>query len=597
MAKLQQRVWTKIKSMRIVPKLIIGYLLLIVAPFTLFGYIYYKEMNQNFLSQYLIGEERIMEQAYSNLKVNLSRAESVHQLFQNNVKLIEYLNGAYITDWEMIYNYVKEINPTFSFAYLSNPIVDEIRIFKENESALSLEPDIVNRDTLDKRVWMDSIKPLLPNQGLWAYTSDTWSELPSFQYYHKIFTSTFSKELGVIKISTNGELLRQFFRTLESSDGELNIMLIDPAQRDKVVYSQFSNSISKEQIVLFAEAAIGAEDKTFYNDQKRWMINAVYIERLGLTAVEISDVQSMFESLHSRNWWMIVIGAILLVLLSGLYYVTASSVTKRILRLSRHMKRVNSTNFSTYEGRTGPDEIGFLISSYNGMIMQIDELVNSVHRSELMKKEADFKMLQAQIKPHFLYNTLEAMRMQAEMNEDAEVAEMASSLGSLLRYSLSKSEDETTLRYEIEHIEHYMAIHKVRMGERLQVEWIKNGDVTNVECPRFILQPLVENCIQHGLSGLRKQGFIRIHIDRLPEGAVVTIEDNGLGIATERLAIIDKVLDGSLTGDAIPFKGGIGLHSVSERIKSYYGKAAGISITSQEGHGTICTLYLLNGEE
>src|SRR5690606_6993726 len=98
MFKLQQRIWMKIKSIRIVPKLIVGYLLLIVAPFSLFSYIYYKEMNQNLLNQYLIGEQRIMEQAYSNLKLNLSRAESVHQLFQNNVKLIEYLNGAYVTD-------------------------------------------------------------------------------------------------------------------------------------------------------------------------------------------------------------------------------------------------------------------------------------------------------------------------------------------------------------------------------------------------------------------------------------------------------------------------------------------------------------------
>jgi two-component system sensor histidine kinase YesM len=597
MIRLKLRIWTKIKSMRIVPKLIIGYVLLIVAPFTLFSYIYYKEMHQNLLNQYLIGEQRIMEQAYSNLKVNLSQAESVHQLFQNNEKLTEYLNGAYSTDWEMIYNYIKEINPTYSFAYLSNPIVDEIRIFKRNDSALSLVPDIVNLDEIEKTVVMDSIKPLLPNQGLWVYTSETGSELPTFQYYRKIFTNTFSKELGVIKISTSGELLHQFFRALESPNGELNVMLIDPAQHGKVIYTQPSISMADEQIAEFAEATIDTVDKTFYSDHKRWMVNAVYIEGLGLTAVEISDVQSMFESLHSREWWMIVTGAILLIMLSGIYYVIASSVTKRILRLSRHMKRVDSNNFSTFEGKTGPDEIGFLIASYNGMIMRIDELVNTVHRSELMKKEADFKMLQAQIKPHFLYNTLEVMRMQAEMNEDEDVAEMASSLGSLLRYSLSKSEDETTLRYEIEHIEHYIVIHKVRMGERLQVEWIKNGDVTLVDCPRFILQPLVENCIQHGLSGLRKQGVIRIRINKLPQGAVVTIEDNGVGIAAERMAIIDKVLDGSITGEAIPFKGGIGIHNVSERIKSYYGKAAGISITSHEGRGTICTLHLLREGE
>ncbi|MRN52270.1 sensor histidine kinase [Paenibacillus monticola] len=241
-------------------------------------------------------------------------------------------------------------------------------------------------------------------------------------------------------------------------------------------------------------------------------------------------------------------------------------------------------------------ELGFLISSYNSMIARIDELTNTVHKVELMKKEADFKMLQAQINPHFLYNTLETMRMHAEQNDDPDVAEMACSLGKLLRYSLSKSENETSLLSEIEHVEHYTAIHKVRMGSRLEVVWDISEDVASrlstFRCPRFIVQPMVENSIQHGISKKRRKGMITISVEDTTEEVVLTIADNGVGIPPERLEIITKVLNGSLAPEDIPFTGGIGLYNVNERIKAFYGNPFGISMTSVDGEGAQCIIRL-----
>lgn len=155
----------------------------------------------------------------------------------------------------------------------------------------------------------------------------------------------------------------------------------------------------------------------------------------------------------------------------------------------------------SYTGPVGKDEFGYLISNYNAMIARIDELVNRVQKVEILKKDAEFKMLQAQIQPHFLYNTLETMRMLARANDDSTVSEMAYSLGSLMRYSLSRK-DNTTIGEEWEYLRQYLAIHKIRMPD-LQIEWEKDEAATSIPCPRFILQPLVENSILHGFSKRR----------------------------------------------------------------------------------------------
>ena len=186
-----------------------------------------------------------------------------------------------------------------------------------------------------------------------------------------------------------------------------------------------------------------------------------------------------------------------------------------------------------FEGHTGTDEIGFLITSYNAMITRIDELVYRVQKVELLKKEADFKMLQAQIQPHFLYNTLETMRMLARSDQGRIVAEMAFSLGNLLRYSLSKNTN-TILKEELEQIRSYMSIHQIRMKD-LIFDLNVEESVLSVSCPRFILQPLVENSMIHGLSRKRGVKRVGVSIKKEDDRMMIEVEDNGAGI--ERTAL------------------------------------------------------------
>ncbi|QJD87114.1 sensor histidine kinase [Cohnella herbarum] len=195
------------------------------------------------------------------------------------------------------------------------------------------------------------------------------------------------------------------------------------------------------------------------------------------------------------------------------------------------MKRSDSRNLRAFDGGAEKkDEVGFLTGSFNRMIGRIDELVNSVQRSEIMRKEAEYLMLQAQIKPHFLYNTLETIRMLAHSNGDAPVSELTNNLARFVRYSLSRQNDTATIADELEHIRSYLSVHQTRFGDRMKFEIEAEEGVGSQRCPRFILQPLVENSIEHGISKIRRIGLIRIRCYRAEDRyTVITISDSGPG--------------------------------------------------------------------
>ncbi|MNQ94839.1 Sensor histidine kinase YehU [compost metagenome] len=282
-----------------------------------------------------------------------------------------------------------------------------------------------------------------------------------------------------------------------------------------------------------------------------------------------------------------------LAVLTGIYYATASSLVSRIIGLAKHMRHVDENKLTYYEVGTSNDEIDFLTRSYNSLVQRIDDLLNTVHKTELMKKEADYLVLQAQIKPHFLYNTLESIRMLAEINNDQEVVDAIYTFGRLLRYTLNSGDNETLLTHEIDNVQHYFDMHKLRLLDRLRFSIEIQTNIDDIRCPRFILQPIVENCIHHGIGRIRKVGEIDIVVRRENAELLIMITDNGPGISEERLELIRGVLGNELDRQALQTENsGHGLYNVSERIRSFYGGQTCMLIESREGEGTTFTLKL-----
>ncbi len=560
--------------------MVLGYFILIFIPVIAFGLYYYNELYTSMLEEYASGKQQIIEQAYANLRIDLLQLESNYGLFQYNSNVIDYLSGVHQSDWEYVYAFQKHIHPLLSYALYGNSNIKHIRIYKDIEHVFTAPEYIIDRARLPEELQAE-LEQLLPGRGKWFHqlsASNEWF----FTYYQNMYADRFSKQVGVLAVEADDRLIHKFVETL-SNEGRSEVYLFTEG------FSSHSSDIREDLKQKIQEA----ESDYFFLDNQTLLVNHLMIEELGVRAAVVSQVDDIFATMNEKKRLFIMTMTGLLLILSGIYYLLTISVMKRLSRLARHMRQVGENNFKTLDHRDDQDEIGYLTYTYNSMLQRIDELVNKVQRSELLRKEVAYKILQAQVKPHFLYNTLETIRMLAETNEDHEVADIAYSFGQLMRYSLSNDHEQFTLRDEVKNIDHYMKIQKIRLGRRLAYEFIVETDVEQIPCPQFILQPLVENCIVHGLAVARKTCRILIHIYEDEHYVFIQISDDGVGIPQERLERIRQVLNNQLDiRDFSTYDGGHGLYNVSERIKSFYGEDSRMEIASQPNAGTVFKLYL-----
>lgn len=238
------------------------------------------------------------------------------------------------------------------------------------------------------------------------------------------------------------------------------------------------------------------------------------------------------------------------------------------------------------------DEITELGMSFNIMVGKIKELLAAKLEEHENLKKAELRVLQAQINPHFLYNTLDAIIWMAEAKRSDQVVELVRVLSRFFRITLSKGKDWITVRDEIEHIESYLAIQKMRYRDILDYRIDMPNDLCDGQMLKLTLQPLVENALYHGIKNKRNGGMIVVRGRRL-EGDLlqIQIEDNGIGMMQEQLAqtraLLDTPFDNTVIGE-----NGYGINNVNQRIKLYYGQQYGLAIESKYRHGTCVSLVI-----
>jgi two-component system, sensor histidine kinase YesM len=237
------------------------------------------------------------------------------------------------------------------------------------------------------------------------------------------------------------------------------------------------------------------------------------------------------------------------------------------------------------------DEITELGMSFNIMIGKIKELLDSKIKEQENLKRAELRTLQAQINPHFLYNTLDTIIWMAESKKTDQVVEIVSALSSFFRISLSKGMDWITIGEEVERIRSYLTIQKMRYHDILDFKIDVDEEVSENTILKLILQPLVENALYHGIKNKRQGGTIIIRAKRKGEDEVLLeVEDNGIGFTPEKLAQLRAELDDD-SGD-IKLESGFGIGNVNKRIRLYYGKQYGLSVQSEYTTGTRVILVI-----
>lgn len=279
-----------------------------------------------------------------------------------------------------------------------------------------------------------------------------------------------------------------------------------------------------------------------------------------------------------------------LIVVSILSMVFARSISRPIAKLCDSAKLVGKGDFETrVENRSG-DEIATLTDSFNSMIGQIGELVENIKTEQRNLRNTELKLLQAQINPHFLYNTLDTIIWQAEAGRTQDVVNVVTSLSDFFRSSLSGGRDFITVKEEVSHIRSYLEIQRFRYRDILEYEIKVPQELYTYSVLKLTLQPLVENALYHGIKNKRGLGKITISAYAEGEDLLFEVTDNGIGMETGQLGhLVEKIRE--KRNDVLE-GGGFGLVNVQERLRLNYGEGYGLTFCSVYGQGTTVTVRI-----
>jgi len=374
-------------------------------------------------------------------------------------------------------------------------------------------------------------------------------------------------EVGLLVIQVNMEPMKQDYKDLSSELFE-EVFLIESEGR-----TVFSSADSE------FDASLLKEDETsgvFYeDDSKERMISFRRIENPNWVVVTAISKEALLEEVNRFTRYSFFIFVPLVLLLSLFTIFEGMHMVESLNKIVHGMQEVSKGKKHVNIEVERKDEIGFLADSFNDMSTEIENLVENVYTEQLTRKEVEIKALQAQINPHFLYNTLETINWHAQLKGAPEISHMVTALSSIMEASIGRDNKLITFRDEMKYIENYISILKYRYEGRLEFNKTIDPSIMGIKIPRLILQPIVENSINHGIGQRATIGEINITAERKNDHIVIEVCDNGKGMTSEELDLLMKKINSNDGNESI------GLENVNKRLKLFYGEGYGIRVMSE----------------
>jgi two-component system sensor histidine kinase YesM len=267
-------------------------------------------------------------------------------------------------------------------------------------------------------------------------------------------------------------------------------------------------------------------------------------------------------------------------------------ITKPLKLIQRKMMQIGEGFFIFKVPVVRNDEVGEVASAMNRMSDEIQSLIQKNKEEEAKRRLIQLQTLEYQINPHFLYNTLDSVNMLARKHQDPIIADMVTYLSRLFRIGLNQGREMITVADEVRHVTYYLKIQEIRFAGQLYWDIQTDESIESVKMIKFLLQPLVENSINHGIRKRDEPGHIYIRIWKEPDSIVLEVEDDGVGMDPEQLERVRQSLNDDMEE---PDKDhGFGLRNVHQRIQLHYGDNYGLEFVSEKGYGTTVTVRLPN---
>lgn len=574
-------VYKRIIDMKISRKLAISYLAGAAVCMLILSMFYYTNTKKYIDTQ----TKELMQQTLRQAKDNIDYKILLYNMLTNSV----YLN---INLQNVLYNeYPSPIEQLDAQSWIfdySRPLkssykdISGINLIVNNNSIPPYGNEIIIESTVKEENWYKKIIGS-DSKTVWLSSPDMIT-VGTLVLGRKLDHVNYESFLGILRIELNS---KSFFNALQEVgiNGKGWFDIIDT--NDNFVYSgldmediDIRNSIYTELNKLLFTS--GDESTILNIDNEKYMTLHDTVTYTGWRIVYTIPLSSYTDAV--KNLQLVSIGFLMLcaLLFIAISWFLASAFTRKIRELSYSMEKIQTGQFDVFITYPGNDEIGHLISGFNVMAHKLKELIEEVYTIKIKEKESELKALQAQINPHFLYNTLASISMLGMRAGGEDITRMSNSLAKFYKIALSKGSSIIKVKDEVEHVKAYMEIQSIRFKNKVNIVYDMDESVQEAKILKLTLQPFIENSIGHGLWKDKKSITIRLVIRRMEESIIWEIIDDGVGISKSNLEAILSSDDDS--------NHGYGIANVDQRIKLYFGDKYGVNIFSRAGIGTTITI-------
>ena len=415
------------------------------------------------------------------------------------------------------------------------------------------------------------------------FNQDFKTDIDLKMYYY-VIDSQYSTGLPLDEVRDAQTLAQELQSTTTQKDSLLAInSVLDLCQNleDKIHLIEQTQSYDERQLHL--------ENNIYVLTSliQEYMYNYLYFESVELNALQR---QITTQILLELVLVMVLMGG-LIVLMTRRSYRLSRAITVPVDQLCRRVEEVSAGSLEVRPPVESEDyEIQTLSQGLEQMVERINDLLQETTDKQESLRKAELALLQAQINPHFLYNTMDTIIWLIEAEKQQEAVEMVSNLSNFFRLTLSKGDDVITLAEEERHVRSYLQIQQVRYKDVLRYKVEIDPALATVELPKLTLQPLVENALYHGIKLKRAGGCITVTAKAEGDDVILRVSDDGVGLTAERLAHLRSAM---ARGERV----GFGLSTVHERLRLFFGEGYGLSIDSREGEGTVITARVRKSKE
>lgn len=547
----------------------------------------------------------------SNISGRITSSESLGELLDGSSGDIDFLQERLTSEYLDVYPQIDGV--TF---YLNDENIDYPVLVKDSEpeNEINEDPENISYDTSDKntsaekktvyassfryadedirsKYWYKEAEENLENR--WQLTVNGDDE-----YRLSLITPLFSEEsfCGIMVISVAPDWISDMAEDIGRgvamcvSKGYTFYSSVDGTETGTVIVAggEMPMGVSGSEVLTDGKNQFARKGYTvvsYFNYENTYNVFYVYVVKPH--AIYDKSVNSVVASYV----WYICLCIILSVLITILF---SSMFSRRIQSLKDKMHSVAAGNFELTDDIKGSDEIYDLYEDLKKMVDSMQNLINDAYKAKIQSEsfklnqvEAEFKALASQINPHFLYNTLETIRMKAYCNNDKETADLVKKLGKFMRRCLEVKDGMVTLESELEFTKSYLELQAARFGDRVSYSIYCEVDRRYMVLP-LIIQPIVENAFVHGVESEKANGRITVKVMYKGENVEICVSDNGQGISDAKLAELLEKLERNDTSSGKS----IGLTNVNKRIKMYHGEQYGLSVKTAEGKGTTISITL-----